>query len=196
MKLDTLTLKSHGEHMILDALAACAAALAAGASVEKVMAGLSHFGGAKRRFEDKGSFNGVRVIDDYAHHPAEIKATLAAASKSKHNRIFCVFQPHTYTRTAALLDEFATAFDFADTVLVMDIYAAREKDTGLIHARDLANRISSTGTTAIYCANSETARNFIIEHCSAGDLLITVGAGDVYLLGESLTGKKLSTAAV
>jgi UDP-N-acetylmuramate--alanine ligase len=163
---------------------------------DSVVAGLDSFEGAKRRFEDKGSFNGVRVIDDYAHHPAEIIATLTAASKSAHKKIYCVFQPHTYTRTKALINEFARAFGFADVVLVMDIYAAREKDTGLIHARDLVSRINSTGTVAIYCESVERARNFLIEHCGTGDMLITVGAGDVYLLGESLVREQLSTTAV
>ncbi|MDR0999931.1 MAG: UDP-N-acetylmuramate--L-alanine ligase [Clostridiales bacterium] len=185
-RLGDVTPKIHGEHNVLNALAATAASMAAGANFESVAAGLNSFDGAKRRFEDKGIFNGARVIDDYAHHPTEIVATLTAASKSKHKKIYCVFQPHTYTRTKALASEFANSFGSADVVLVMDIYAAREKDTGLIHSRDLADRINSTGTSAIYCDSVELARNFLIEHCGAGDLLITVGAGDVYLLGESL----------
>jgi len=189
--IGTVRLRIRGEHNVKNALAAYAAARAAGAGAEAVLLGLSRFGGAKRRFEEKGTFNGIRVIDDYAHHPTEIKATLAAAAKLGHNRIFCVFQPHTYTRTLGLLDEFAHCFTDADKVIVMDIYAAREKDTGLINARTLTEHITAAGSDAVYCGSAETAGNYILGHCSPGDLCITVGAGDVYLVGESLVNSQL-----
>ena len=179
-------LRVRGEHNVKNALAACAAAKAAGADNEAVLTGLSRFEGAKRRFEEKGVFNGVYVVDDYAHHPTEIKATLQAAARSGYKRIFCVFQPHTYTRTLALLDEFAHCFTDADEVIVLDIYAAREKDTGLINAQTLTDRISAAGTHAVYCQTNEAARMYLLEHGSPGDLCITVGAGDVYLVGENL----------
>ncbi|MDR1913411.1 MAG: UDP-N-acetylmuramate--L-alanine ligase [Clostridiales bacterium] len=183
-ELGRVSLRIHGEHNVLNALAACAASMETGADFDAVVRGLSGFIGAKRRFEEKGSFNGVRVIDDYAHHPAEIESTLTATAKSEHNRVLCVFQPHTYTRTLALLDEFAHAFKYADTVYVLDIYAAREKDTGLIHAKDLADCISAAGTEAIYCSSFDFAEDLIQKKAAPKDLLITIGAGDVYLLGE------------
>ena len=186
-----LRLCVRGEHNINNALAACAAAKAAGADNEAVLSGLSRYAGARRRFEEKGAFNGACVIDDYAHHPTEIKATLNAALKAGYNRIFCVFQPHTYTRTFALLDDFAHSFKNAHKVLILDIFAAREKDTGLINAQTLTDRINAAGVEAIYCPSVSIARNFLIEHCAPGDLCMTLGAGDVYLLGESLVGKKL-----
>ncbi|MDR2649170.1 MAG: UDP-N-acetylmuramate--L-alanine ligase [Clostridiales bacterium] len=188
--IGAVRLRVHGEHNVKNALAACAAARAAGAGSEAVITGLSRFDGVKRRFEEKGAFNGVRVIDDYAHHPTEIKATLAAVSKSDHNRIFCVFQPHTYTRTIALLDEFARCFTDADKIIVLDIYAAREKDTGAINARTLTDHIKAAGSDAFYCPSVETARTYLMEQCVPGDICITVGAGDVYLLGESLVGRQ------
>jgi len=187
-------LRVRGGHNVKNALAAYSAAKAAGAGNEAVILGLSRFGGAKRRFEEKGVFNGVRVVDDYAHHPTEIKATLAAAVKLDHNRIFCVFQPHTYTRSLALLDEFAHSFSDADKVIVLDIYAAREKDTGLINARTIAEHINNAGTEAIYCPDMEAARNYLMENCAPGDLCMTLGAGDVYLLGEGLVNIPLTVA--
>jgi len=186
-------LRVRGEHNVINSLAACAAAKSAGASNEAILMGLSRFGGAKRRFEEKGVFNGVRVIDDYAHHPTEIKATLAAASKLSRNRIFCVFQPHTYTRTNALLAEFAHCFTDADKVIVLDIYAAREKDTGIINSQILTERITEAGIDAIYCPSLEKARDYLLEQCGPGDLCITVGAGDVYLLAERLVANQLCT---
>ena len=184
-------LRVRGEHNVKNALAAYAAARAAGAPDEAILSGLSAYGGAKRRFEEKGMFNGVLVVDDYAHHPTEIKALLAAASKSGHNRIFCVFQPHTYTRTFALLDEFAQCFNGADKVLVLDIFASREKDTGMINARVLADCINAAGSDAIYCPSIENAQSLLLELCAPGDLCLTVGAGDVYLLGELLVNKNI-----
>ena len=105
-----------------------------------LLAGLSCFGGAHRRFELKGTLGNVTVIDDYAHHPTEIKATFTTATHTPHNELWVVFQPHTYTRTKALFEEFADALKGFDHVIIVDIYAAREKDTGLVHAKDLAGR--------------------------------------------------------
>jgi len=193
--IGAVNLRVRGDHNVKNALAAYAAAKAAGAGNEAILTGLSRFSGAKRRFEEKGSFNGARVIDDYAHHPTEIKATLAAASKLDHKRVFCVFQPHTYTRTLALLDDFAHSFKDADTVLVLDIFAAREKDTGLINARTLTERIKAAGADAIYCPTFDSARDYLLGRCGPGDICITVGAGDVYLVGEGLIDNPLSVEA-
>ena len=182
-----ICLQVPGEHNISNALAACAACYAAGIDMESIRLGLGAFTGTKRRFQYKGVFQGVTVIDDYAHHPTEIKATLAAAQNVEHHTIWCVFQPHTYTRTKALLEEFSTAFSNADQVIIADIFAAREKDTGLIHSRDLVARMIEKGIHAQYMDSFQTIASYLRKHCKPGDLVITMGAGDVYLIGESLT---------
>ena len=153
------------------------------------LTGLSRFGGAHRRFERKGTIGDITVIDDYAHHPTEIKATLTTAMNTPHDELWVVFQPHTYSRTHALFEEFADALKGFDHVLLVDIYAAREKDTGLVHAKDLAARIKELGTDARYFSSFDTAENYLLLNCKKNDLLITMGAGDVYLIGEELLGK-------
>jgi len=188
-------LRVRGEHNVKNALAAYAAAKAAGAGRDAILLGLSRYSGAKRRFEEKGVFNGVHLVDDYGHHPTEIRTTLAAAAKAGYKRIFCVFQPHTYTRALALLDEFAHCFTDADKVLVLDIYAAREKDMGLINAQTLTEHIAAAGTDATYCPSNEAAREYLMNQCRPGDLCIIFGAGDVYLLEDSLVGGRLSASA-
>ena len=130
----------------------------------------------------------VTVIDDYAHHPSEIRATLAAARNYPHRKIWCVFQPHTYTRTKAFMDEFAQALSQSDEVILADIYAARETDTLGISSRDLAERIEALGTKAVYLPSFDEIETFILENCIHGDLLITMGAGDIVKVGEKLLG--------
>ena len=178
-----------GTHNVCNSLAAIAVADLLGIERSASQKGLSSFGGAHRRFELKGTLGNVTVIDDYAHHPTEIKATLTTAKNTPHNELWVVFQPHTYTRTHALFEEFADALKGFDHVLVVDIYAAREKDTGLVHAKDLANRIKEYGTDTHYFATFDAAENFLLKNCKKNDLLITMGAGDVYLIGEELLGK-------
>ena len=178
-----------GTHNVCNSLAAIAVADLLGIERSASQKGLSSFGGAHRRFELKGTLGNVTVIDDYAHHPTEIKATLTTAKNTPHNELWVVFQPHTYTRTHALFEEFADALKGFDHVLVVDIYAAREKDTGLVHAKDLANRIKKYGTDTHYFATFDAAENFLLKNCKKNDLLITMGAGDVYLIGEELLGK-------
>jgi len=126
------------------------------------------------------------IYDDYAHHPAEIKATLSAAKEKCAKRIVCVFQPHTYTRTKALLTEFSEAFADADKVIVTDIYAAREKDTGLVSANDLAEKINLVSQNAIYMKDFSEIEIYLKEDLSDGDLFLTIGAGNVYQIGENL----------
>ena len=126
------------------------------------------------------------VVDDYAHHPTEIKATLKAAKNAKYNNVWCIFQPHTYTRTKALLDDFATSLAFADNVIITDIYAAREKDTGLVSAKDLADKTKGS----IYIKEFEDIKDYIIKNAKQGDLVITMGAGTVYKIGEMILDEK------
>ena len=184
-----ITLNVPGEHNVYNALAAIAVAEALGISGDAIAEGLSHFTGTKRRFEKKGEIGGVTVIDDYAHHPQEIAATLSAAKNYPHRKLWCVFQPHTYTRTKAFLDEFAQALSAADEVILADIYAARETDTLGISSRDIAVRIEKLGTNAHYFPTFDDIETFILENCSTGDLLITMGAGDIVKVGERLLGQ-------
>lgn len=188
-KQDRVHINIGGTHNVSNSLAAIAAADILGIDRSDCLNGLSCFSGVHRRFEYKGTLGNVTVIDDYAHHPTEIKATLTTATHTPHNELWVVFQPHTYTRTKALFDEFADALKGFDHVIIVDIYAAREKDTGLVHAKDLANKIKESGTDARYLSTFEAVENYLLKNCKKNDLLITMGAGDVYLIGEELLGK-------
>jgi len=181
-----VTLNVPGEHNILNALAACAASTAVGIKMSSIVKGLENYTGVNRRFQYKGTFNGAKIIDDYAHHPTEVKATLAAAKLVEHNTLWCVFQPHTYTRAKLLLEDFGKAFEDADRIVLADIYAAREKDTGLIHSRDVAEKIKSNGKNAQYIGDLNLIVEYLKNELKPGDLLITMGAGDVYSVGEAL----------
>lgn len=173
-----------GKHNITNALAAVASAHFLDIPAEVCARGLSHFTGVNRRFQRKGEKRGIVVIDDYAHHPTEIMATLSAARNVRHNKLWCVFQPHTYSRTKNLFDEFGRAFGDADEIIVADIYAARETDDGTISAAMLAERIVKEGGNARYVGDFAAIRQYLETHCRTGDLLLTVGAGDVYKIGE------------
>lgn len=178
-----------GEHNISNALSAIALARYLDISIEAIQKGLSAFEGTDRRFEYKGELGGITIIDDYAHHPTEIAATLEAAKKYPHKTTWCVFQPHTYTRTKAFLDEFAQALSKADRVVLADIYAAREVDPGDISSADIMEKIKELGTEAYYFPTFDEIENFLLKNCVTGDLLITMGAGDIVKVGESLLGK-------
>ena len=183
-----VTLGVPGEHNIYNALASIALCQALGISIDHIKAGLEHFTGTNRRFEKKGEVCGVTIIDDYAHHPSEIRATLEAARNYPHNKLWCVFQPHTYTRTKAFMDEFARALSMADHVILADIYAARETDNLGISSADLAKKIEALGTKAEYIPSFDEIETFILKNCINGDLLITMGAGDIVKVGEKLLG--------
>ena len=176
-------------HNVSNALASIAAGRLLGLDNEVIFAGLKDFGGTDRRFQYKGKVGEVTIIDDYAHHPTEIEATLHAANNYPHKKIWCVFQPHTYTRTKALLPEFAKALTLADHVVLADIYAARETDNLGISSADLQKQIRELGTPCEYFPTFDEIENFLLENCTQGDLLITMGAGDVVNIGEQLLGK-------
>ena len=178
-----------GEHNVANAAAALAAGDLLGAPVSSMASGLLGFSGTDRRFQKKGEIGGVTIIDDYAHHPTEIRATLHAARKYSGKRIWCVFQPHTYTRTKALMDEFADALSLADTVVLADIYAARETDNLGISSDTLRQKLADLGKEAYYFPTFDEIETFLLEKCVPGDLLITMGAGDVVKIGENLLGK-------
>ena len=171
-----------GAHNISNALAAASAAYVLGLPGEAVTAGLASFTGAGRRFEHKGTFRGAEVYDDYAHHPDEVRALLSAAQALPHKRLILAFQPHTYTRTAALFDDFVEVLRLPDRVVLAEIYAAREKNDIGISSRDLAARIPG----AVYCATLEQTADELEKLAQPGDMIITVGAGDIYRAGELL----------
>ena len=177
-----------GKHNISNALAAIAVCDRIGISAEDIVKGLNDYDGVERRFQYKGSIGGVTIIDDYAHHPTEIAATLSAAENYKHEKLWLVFQPHTYTRTKALFDDFVKVLSRAENVVLADIYAAREKDNLGISSEDLCEAIKNNGTSAYYFGSFDEIENFLLQNCSPGDLLITMGAGDVVKIADSLLG--------
>ena len=188
--LDSLvTLAVPGRHNISNSMAAIAFSDCAGIDRKTALDALHQFKGTERRFEKKGKVAGIPLIDDYAHHPTEIEATLQAASNYPHKTLWCVFQPHTYTRTKAFLPEFAKALSHADKVVLADIYAAREKNTLGISSMDLCKAIQEEGTFCEYFPSFDEIENFLLENCAQGDLLITMGAGDIVKVGERLLGK-------
>lgn len=184
-----VVLKVPGLHNVCNSMAAIAFADVAGLSREQTIASLLNFNGTDRRFEKKGEIGGVTIIDDYAHHPTEIKATLTAANNYPHKTLWCVFQPHTYTRTNAFLHDFAEALSLADKIILADIYAAREKNTIGITSLDLKKEIEKLGKECYYFPTFDEIENFILENCSQSDLLITMGAGDIVKVGESILGQ-------
>ena len=175
-----------GMHNISNALASIALSQLLNLPQEEVVVGLRKFGGANRRFQYKGETNGITVIDDYAHHPTEIQATLDAASNYPHKRLVLVFQPHTYTRTQAFLHEFADVLSQADVLVLAEIYAAREKNTLGISSKDILTLVQEKGTESYYFPTFEEIEEFLSKNCMNGDLLITMGAGNVVEIGESL----------
>ena len=185
-KVRSVSLGVCGAHNVTNALSAIAAADELGISEEHILTGLKKFTGTDRRFEVKGTLNGFTIIDDYAHHPTEIRATLNTAKKYPHRELWVVFQSHTYTRTKALLDEFAEALSLADHVICAEIYAARETDTLGISGETLAERIREKGTDCYYFPTFEEIKKFIRKTLLDKDLLITMGAGDVVKIGDEL----------
>ncbi len=183
------TLQVPGEHNIYNAMAAVALADRLSIDSGITVRALGAYRGTDRRFEYKGSIGGVTVIDDYAHHPTEITATLKAAANYPHKRLWCVFQPHTYSRTKAFLKELAQALTLADKVVLTDIYAARENDDLGISSEDLLREVQSLGQECHYFSTFDETENFLLENCINGDMLITMGAGDVMKIGENLLGR-------
>ncbi len=184
-QLGTVQLQVPGQHSVLNSLAAVATGLEIDIPFESMAAALGHFQNADRRFQVKGEKEGVLVIDDYGHHPAEIMATLKAARRGCDRRIVAVFQPHRYTRTHALRDEFARAFYDADVLIVLPIYAASEDPIPGVSAEDLVAAIKNFGhRDATYAETFAAVQRFLRERVAAGDLLITLGAGDVWKIGE------------
>jgi len=189
--LGEFLLHAPGEHNVRNATAAIAVGIGLDVPVEKIRQGLAAFSGVDRRFQRKGQVGGVTVVDDYGHHPTEIRATLAAARQCGFRRVHVIFQPHRYTRTQLLLDDFATAFADADSVTVLDIYAASETPIPGITGEMLAARISRSGTAAAFAESFPAAAAAVAQSAQPGDLIVTLGAGNVVQLGplvlEALT---------
>ncbi|MBE5040460.1 UDP-N-acetylmuramate--L-alanine ligase [Ructibacterium gallinarum] len=187
LPLVDISLRVAGEHNILNSLAVTAAADFLGLPISAVKEGLESFTGTKRRFEHIGTVNGCDIVDDYAHHPTEIKVTLHAAQQMHYNDIWVVFQPHTYSRTKSLLHEFAEALPIADHVIITDVYPARETYDGTIHACDLAALIPGS----IYMNDMDAITRYLKQNLQKGDLIITMGAGDVNKIAQKLKETEL-----
>ncbi len=184
--IDRISLSVSGDHNVSNALASIAAADLLDVSLAAMKDGLKDFHGTDRRFEYKGEVHGITVIDDYAHHPTEINASLTAARNYPHREIWCIFQPHTYTRTKMLFQEFVDALSHTDHIILAEIYAARETDTLGISSKDIADALNRRGCDAYYFPTFNEIQDFCMEKCQKGDLLITMGAGDVVNIGEAL----------
>jgi len=197
--LGEFRLHAPGEHNVRNATAAIAVGFGLDIPTVKIREGLAKFSGVDRRFQLKGRANGVTVIDDYGHHPTEIRATLAAARQCDFRQIHVIFQPHRYSRTQLLLDEFASTFCDADSVTVLDIYAASEAPIPGVTAELLADRISKAGRTpAVYVGSFGEAAELAAKSARPGDLVLTLGAGNVSQLGplvleqlEALAGREV-----
>ena len=183
-----ISLMVPGKHNISNALAAAATADVFEIPEAEIAAGLSSFTGTGRRFEYRGTVDGLTIIDDYAHHPTEIAATLSAAKNYPHKKLWVVFQPHTFTRTKALMDEFAHALLPADKLIIADIYAARETDNLGISSRTLKEKIESLGHECYYFPSFDEIEKFLLQNCTKDDMLITMGAGNVVNIANDLLG--------
>lgn len=183
-KICHVDLRVPGQHNVSNALAAAALAVQMHLPVAAITEGLHEFTGAERRFQVKGEREGVTVVDDYSHHPTEIRAALSAAEKYPHKRIICVFQPHTYSRTKAFLDDFGDALSSADIVVLADIFAARETDSLGISSKDVLQKLEEHGTECYYFPSFDEIVKFLLKKSIHGDLLITMGAGDIVKVGE------------
>ena len=186
-EMGRISLNIPGRHNVLNALACIAVARLAGVGFAQIQDALAGFHGAKRRFQTKGKERGVWVVDDYAHHPTEIAATLAAARQTNPGRLICVFQPHRYSRTQLLREEFGTCFAAADLLLLTDVYAAGEAPIPGVSGETLMKEVAKqTGQDAVYLPARSDLEHYLAQHVRAGDLVITMGAGNILEVGEDL----------
>lgn len=181
-----ITLNVPGHHNVYNALASTAIARNYNISENVIKQALSEFRGASRRFEYVGTINGASIYDDYAHHPTEIKATISSAKNMQYSKLWVVFQPHTYTRTYTLFNEFVKAFEDADNVIITDIYAAREKDTGLVSSKQLADKVNEFSKNCVYIPTLEECKDYLLAHVEKDDIVLTVGAGSITKLGRMM----------
>ena len=175
-----------GYHNIMNSLATVAISDYYGISEDIIRKSLKDFTGAERRFEYRGLLNGARVFDDYAHHPTEIMATINSAKTLPHNKIFAVFQPHTYSRTKSLWNDFVKTFKEVDNLLLLDIYAAREKFDGETTSKKLANEINEYSQNCMYVSSFDSCIEYLKENVSENDIVLTIGAGNVTEISRKL----------
>ncbi len=202
MSTQRIRLNVPGEHNVKNALAVFAASVSLGLETDTIAEGLGRYTCVKRRFETKGCINGLTVVDEYAHHPTEIHATLKATAAYKKGRLICAFQPHTYSRTYELLNEFAACFDYADIVIIQDIYAVegREINTNAVSSKQLADLIRErfnkdprlADKKVFYMKSFAETTEYVLQNFINNDIFLTIGAGDVYLVGEKVL-QNLST---
>ncbi len=188
----TITLSIPGMHNVMNALACIAVCYNYGLEREDIKNALLKYTGAHRRFEYKGSFNDVNVYDDYGHHPTEIIATSNALKQKKYNKSWVIFQPHTYSRTKNLLNDFAKALINFDNIIVTDIYAARESNTYNISSKDLVDRITSLGRKALYIQDFDKIVKYVKENAKPGDIVLTLGAGTITNIGPMLVEQEVN----
>ncbi len=182
----SLALRALGEHNALNALAAVACALISGLESSAIKSALEAYSGTHRRFEMTGVVSGVKLYHDYGHHPNEFKTVVPLAARIEHKKLWVVFQPHTYSRTKILFNDFAPSFEGADEVIVTDIYAAREVDPGDVHAMQLVAAMAKHGLKTTYCPTFNDVREYLFNHWHPGDLVLTVGCGNINLLNDML----------
>lgn len=181
-----------GEHNVLNSLAVIASAHEPselekeGLPLDIILSGIGKYTGTERRFQYKGERDGYTIIDDYAHHPTEIASTLMAARRVNHSRLVLVFQPHLYSRTTNFLQEFIEVLSHVDMIVLADIYAAREENPGNITSEAILNGLLKKGVNAHYFGSFSEIEAFLAENCQKGDLVITMGAGDIFKVGEHL----------
>lgn len=187
--LKTFTLSVPGKHNIYNATAAIMASYVNNIDIEIIRKNLKEYKGVGRRFEIKGKYNNALVIDDYAHHPSEVMATLKAVDHMKKNKVYVAFQPHTYTRTKFLLNDFAKAFDNVDDVVIADIFAAREDDPGDICSQDLVDKLNESGVNAQYIKEFSDITDYFKRNVKDNDLVFTLGAGPIYKVADELVKK-------
>lgn len=187
----SIKLSVPGMHNVYNALACIATCYEYGIDKEVIKSGLFKYTGAHRRFELVGSTNGAYVYDDYGHHPTEIKAVYDAMKKKKYNRSWVIFQPHTYSRTKSLLNDFSQALSGFDNIIVTDIYAARESDTLGVSSQDLVNQINinRVGKQALYMSDFDEIAKYIRDRVMPNDIVLTIGAGTVTNIGPKIIGK-------
>ncbi|MBP2635139.1 MAG: murC [Firmicutes bacterium] len=195
--LGTAKISVPGMHNVANALAAIAVGIHVGLSFAQIVEGLGMFQGAKRRFQSKGRVNGVWVVDDYAHHPTEISTTLLGARQTEPKRLICVFQPHRYTRTKFLKKEFGAAFSQADLLILTDIYSAGEQPIPGVDGETIKNEVESqTKQRVTYVPDKDKIARYLVEIVQPGDLVITMGAGNIYQIGEELVEKLTDTNTI
>ncbi|MBM7624381.1 UDP-N-acetylmuramate--L-alanine ligase [Sporohalobacter salinus] len=193
-KLGELNLNVPGKHNLSNALAVIGIGLYIGLEFSEIARALKNFKGVQRRFEEQGRYRGAVLVDDYAHHPTELEATLAAANNMGFERLIAVFQPHRYTRTKFLLEEFSQAFDDADEVIITDIYASGEEPIPGVNAEKIAELINQhVFKKAKFIAELDEVYDYLKEHIGSGDLVLTLGAGDVWKVGNRLASNRIET---